>query len=334
MGTIELKSDSLDSLHELKEWLQGVLEGTDVEEEIPDSMPDGTPITTLEDLAAVTQKTILGAAFLVLNTKEAADPALVDEAVDVVQTLQKPPDSDQGGLCLMIAIPEEVSAGWKGVAVDKNDLHITILYFGDVNEYDMNAETFYSYARQIARRHQPFEVALNGLSRFSMDPLDAVVVNADAPELEELRADSLISAQMLNVEPELNHGYTPHMTLGYLDHDASLPSQRWEPQVFEATHLIAAYGDEKVHIMLGSGNDVKSVMVRCSKCGKTYAIDNMAERRKHKAEHKDVFRGQGLGGIPDTANFSRRVRRSHRRARVISNRPHRRRIRFPRHKED
>lgn len=292
---IELKAEAREALIELRDSLQTALEAKVTEDEYPDGMPDGSDITTLEMLAAVSGKSLLGAAFLALNTKAAGDDVpeeIVDEANEVISELVSGPKSDHDGLCLMLDIPDEVKKDWVNIGLDKDDLHITVLYFGEADEYNMNPETFFQYARTIAHRTQPFEIALNGIARFSMSPLDAVVVNADAPELEDLRKDAMQEAEILAVDPERTHGYSPHMTLGYLDPKAPLPAQRWEPVTFTVTHMIAAFGEDTKKIALGS----------------------------ESSGVKDVFRG--AASVPNGANTSDQVRRS-RRARIIARRKRR-----------
>lgn len=286
MLDITLTPEQLATVHTLHSHLRRVARGEVRESTLPDALLDGTPITSVTDLATATGKTLLGASVLALN-----NGILVEEAKDLYQrwatpvVLAPPPASDAMGVALMLKIPEDTDI--PGSAVPPEDRHITILYIGDGSLYediDEFGAMFTAYAREVARQHLPFDVSLNSVTRFSTpndSGMDPVVVNADAPELEDLRRTAIDMLQDSGIPNryEQTHGYTPHMTLGYLPEDAENPFDRWEPFDVRVTEIIAGVGGEHRVVALGDGTATK-----------------------------DVYHGEG--SVPITANTSNRVRRS------------------------
>ena len=58
---------------------------------------------------------------------------------------------------------------------------------------------------------------------------DAFYASVDSRALEMLRGEALQAVQGIGLDVPLNHGYNPHITLQYLEHDAPSPMQRLEP---------------------------------------------------------------------------------------------------------
>jgi 2'-5' RNA ligase len=101
-------------------------------------------------------------------------------------------------------------------------LHCTIGYFGKA---DMLPIDFIPKAKEaiadVAARWAPLVGSLGGTGRFNAsatsDGNDVVYASVDVPGLTELRADLLKEVEMrTGVKASRKHGYSPHVTLGYV----------------------------------------------------------------------------------------------------------------------
>lgn len=111
-------------------------------------------------------------------------------------------------------------------------LHVTLGFYPDEDEASI--KSLMQTAAEIAKRHKKIPAKLSGYGRFTITPKDALYVSINAPALEELRADILENTQLNRV-----HGFTPHMTLAYLDPETPSPILRLEPKeyTFQKLHL-------------------------------------------------------------------------------------------------
>jgi hypothetical protein len=92
----------------------------------------------------------------------------------------------------------------------------------------------------------------SGLARFTGDDTgDAVVALYDSPDLEELRRVTLDALDAAGVAPVLTHGYTPHMTLGYVQPGDDLPVQRLDPVPLTFTALTVMHGTDRTDVPFG-----------------------------------------------------------------------------------
>lgn len=308
-------------------------------EALPDAMPDGSPITCVQDVATMTHKSLYGAAVLIMQHKDdpaeersrggiaapvQAEAAAVVGEVTADNTAPEPPAEEESGwlpqpesdmedsLCLMFEIPYDIATDLAPPdGVNPDNLHVTLAYFGNASDFpEVDADSFTEYAREIAQSAKPFDVNLNGLTRFSdadgEGGNDAVVVNADSPELEAIRRTTMDLAEGLFKEmPEQNHGFSPHMTLGYVATDTVTPILRWPSQKVRISVIKAAYGDETRLVALGDGKDVKPperAVETPPDAGQDSTEAATPGEVVPPGETKDVYRGPG--SIPITASVS------------------------------
>lgn len=272
--------------------------------DLPDVMPDGTDIDSVESLAALMGKSLLVASYVVLSTD--AYPTLKKDAATLyereVKAMQAG-DDNSDGIALMVQVPWDVAnkIAYPG-GLPPEELHVTVAYFGNVPiegdpQFDNIEELgrqFAFYARDVCREVEQFDVQLNGITRFSTGSLDPVVVNADSSELEVLRRGAVKWAQDY---PEFalstEHGYTPHMTLGYIDPEDPMPIERWEPVTFRATTMIVAYGKLYRHIALGDGSVMmaKDIFTGAGSVPpKHQHIDNIVQRAHRLSLRDELLR--------------------------------------------
>ena len=206
--------------------------------DFPTCLPDGSDVSTVAQVAAMMGVGEKVAAFYVLEQKGLCS-AIYAEA----KGLTTPPKSDEEGVAIMLMFPPDVS---RQIAIQggtpPEQIHITVGYFGKINEAPSLAE-LQKLCAHLATMHQPFKVRLSGLTRFSGKDRDAFVVNVASPDVEDVRRALVLLAEDAGLDMRREHGYTPHVTLGYLEHDDPVPMQRWQEVEVPVTHIVLGYGD-------------------------------------------------------------------------------------------
>lgn len=141
-----------------------------------------------------------------------------------------------------------------------DQLHLTLCYCGDVSELsDVQIGRAISAVAETAMMHGPLSGQIAGIGRFnaseSSDGKDVFYANVDVPGLESMRQFLASSLEyMADCPPLANHGYTPHVTLAYLDPGASFPINRIESQPINIHSLWLSLGDKRTEIPLAGTN--------------------------------------------------------------------------------
>jgi 2'-5' RNA ligase len=137
--------------------------------------------------------------------------------------------------------------------------HITLVYLGDVTQLDKDAVS--QALTSFGARHAGISGEFNGFALFAAtsdnDNSSPVVALFDSAALPAFRQALLMTLRAeLAMELTQNHGFTPHMTLGYTDDlSIELPSSSVTyPKTFNELALF--WGDEISHYPL-SGDVVE-----------------------------------------------------------------------------
>lgn len=140
-----------------------------------------------------------------------------------------------------------------------DQLHITLCYCGDANEMsDVQIGRAIAAVAEAGMMYGPLSGQLAGMGRFNAseytDGKDVIYANVDVPGLEELR-QMLASTldYMAGCPPLKTHGFTPHVTLSYIDAGADWPVPRIESQPITIRSLWVGVGDRKTEIPLTGG---------------------------------------------------------------------------------
>lgn len=144
-----------------------------------------------------------------------------------------------------------------------DQLHLTLCYCGDATQ--MSDVAIGRALDRVAWAAEcfvgPLVGQIAGIGRFnaseSSDGKDVVYANVDIPGLDRLRyliADMLTD---IGCAPLMNHGYTPHVTLAYIDPAADMPLQRIETQPYAIRSLWVSVGDRRTEIPLTNGMPIK-----------------------------------------------------------------------------
>lgn len=177
--------------------------------------------------------------------REVSERVGVRKAVysDLIVAYWLPPD-----LAARVAL---TSAG----AVAPEDMHLTLLYLGDPADYDLDLVA--ALVKVHSTRCGPVEAQFGGRGRFVVsEDEDAEVLLVDSPDLSELRqrlCDALCYGGAIPHDSPLRdpeHGYIPHVTVGYVTRSQAGPSPLAAPVPFELDNLTVAAGPVRVSFPL------------------------------------------------------------------------------------
>ena len=142
--------------------------------------------------------------------------------------------------------------------VNPDDLHLTAAFLGDA--VDVNKEKLLAAVGEFAAQQKPISGSINGAGRFNETNDDGhrpVYANFDAPTLPAARAQLVSALKQAQVGVVENHGFTPHVTLGYTS-DWSVP----DVELIEGVNLgeiSAVIGDETFSFPLGEPMQTNAV---------------------------------------------------------------------------
>lgn len=105
-------------------------------------------------------------------------------------------------------------------------MHVTMAYLGLAEHVDKAAV---QKALEALPAREPFAARISGHARFTGGEEDVLVALVDSPHIEQLRIDLLKALKAQGVGVPGDHGFTPHMTLAYMDPQALSPVVRLEP---------------------------------------------------------------------------------------------------------
>jgi len=145
-----------------------------------------------------------------------------------------------------------------------SELHVTLAYLGDMQDESednlLRPHTSPFKIRDavdmVAAQTAPLTGTTGGIGRFAAssdsEGLDPLIALVDVPGLNEFRARLVEAVQAAGYFVAENHGYTPHITLDYLDTDEPLPMESVPhlPLVFESVWLCV--GDERTPFVLSA----------------------------------------------------------------------------------
>lgn len=145
-----------------------------------------------------------------------------------------------------------------------DQLHLTLCYCGDANAMsDVQIGRAIAACAEAGAMWGPLTGQIAGLGRFnaseSSDDKDVLYANVDVPGLAELRHFLAASLEMAGCPPLRNHGYTPHITLAYIEAGADFPLERIETMPFVIRSIWVGVGDRRTEIMLNGDLDGKSI---------------------------------------------------------------------------
>lgn len=130
------------------------------------------------------------------------------------------------------------------------DLHVTLAFLGKAA--DIDGDAVIAAVKRAVQEYGPMKGEISGVGRFSIPDGDAFYASVDLPDLPSFRQGLLAALDTEKAPADKKHGFSPHMTLAYIDADEEIPLDRMEPVPVTFDSVVVALGDERTHIMFGS----------------------------------------------------------------------------------
>jgi 2'-5' RNA ligase len=137
---------------------------------------------------------------------------------------------------------------------DPEDLHMTLVFLGTTEEHDEESlARARATVRAWARATSPMAATIQGPGRFTTPSgqKDVVYANVDAPSLPDARADLVRRLRSARVSFKENHGFTPHITLAYIEQNQPTRPLRIAPVQSMFSKVVLAVGGKQEHFTLG-----------------------------------------------------------------------------------
>jgi 2'-5' RNA ligase len=158
--------------------------------------------------------------------------------------------ADDTGAMISLYIPTDVGQrlalpGGEPVG----ELHLTLAYFGDMEDIAENRERVKQFVAEFAATHYLQPARIGGIGRFNRvnsDGTQAVYATVDSPNLPQFRQELVSGASWAaDVEVNRNYGFVPHVTLAYIPADAPMPIQNIDPMEFQFKRVSLTIGPER-----------------------------------------------------------------------------------------
>ena len=123
-------------------------------------------------------------------------------------------------------------------ATRPGELHVTLFYVPKAKDSELSK--FVSVIRDIAKQHGPMKAKVGGFGSFHPKgdtyPLYASV---DSKHLTKIREEIVVGLESVGIKYESEHGFTPHMTLAYLDKGVEAPALNFKADLsFRAISIV------------------------------------------------------------------------------------------------
>lgn len=209
-----------------------------------------------------------------------------------------PPDSKYTGVMIALYPPPAIAqqiAAISGVQTPAEELHVTLTYMPNANLLpDVQIAGAIVAARKISMCGS-LTGHINGTGRFnastSSDGQDVIFGVVDVPKLDYLRAELMERLSECGCESSDDHGYTPHMTLAYIEpgSDSPVDAMPTIPLRFDAISI--AVGGKRIDFpMMNMEEDTGKSANALKAIGRT-------ENELRVANYMVLFGGRDLEGV-------------------------------------
>ena len=170
-------------------------------------------------------------------------------------------ESAQTGAMVALVLPLEVATALAVPGGEPpQDLHITLAFIPNGAELAPDIQhLLQDVVADFAEQWSVVEGRIAGLGRFNAtewsDGKDVVYASLDAPCLPELRQELVAALESAGVEVAHNHGFSPHVTLAYVEPGAQLPVNAVPTTAVCFTALSLVVGEVLHQFPFGDGED-------------------------------------------------------------------------------
>ena len=144
-------------------------------------------------------------------------------------------------------------AGIEPVAPE--DMHLTLAYCGDMSAYSTEQRSaLEGTLSEALARISPLAGSIAGIGRFNAsqtsDGKDVLYASFDAPDLPDFRQRLVSILENAGLQVSREHGFTPHITLAYVDRDDAMPDLMLDTLALRFEKVTLYWGDERKQFSL------------------------------------------------------------------------------------
>jgi 2'-5' RNA ligase len=232
-----------------------------------------------------------------------------------MKAVQIDPNAHRGAMVALMLTPEQheiMSLYRVGDTDDSEADHITLLYLADEADLLMGVKNeIIECLACIAKECMPVVGKLNGYGRFAgSNEFYPVYANYDSPTLFKLRAKMLWKIGELNIELPEEHGFMPHLTLGYLPAFTEMPQLDILPMAMNFGTVALIWGGERIDFVLaGQGERYEEeddeggkveIEISVKDTGNALKAITKTDTELRVANYLAMFGGRDLEGIAST----------------------------------
>jgi 2'-5' RNA ligase len=203
-----------------------------------------------------------------------------------------------------------------------SELHITLAYLGDTEESPEDGllrphtapKRIQNAIASIANDCSPLDGTVGGVGRFSppsdTDPTPVIAL-VDVPGLVEIRTRFANWIRQCGYFIADDHGYTPHITLAYIDKDTPMPVETVPPLLLNLDTVWLCIGDERIPFKLGGGDltppakeshEEHNRQAPPSQNEATDALHARADAGTAETDHRPPAHGRGTTTVPQVSS--------------------------------
>jgi 2'-5' RNA ligase len=128
-----------------------------------------------------------------------------------------------------------------------DDLHITLVYLGKADELKDKKKLIELALENIAKKYSKIKGKVQGAGYFSGDGVTKpFYASYDCPDLPAFRQEIVDVMESLGVVLDNTHGFTPHITLAYLDANADLPNVKVPDIKINFNEIVLCWAENKI----------------------------------------------------------------------------------------
>ena len=162
-----------------------------------------------------------------------------------VSKVKKAEPNGSSGVMIALMLPEAVA---NAIALEggepAKDLHVTLLYIPGIATDEQARIKLQKAIAPFSELLAPLKMSIGGVGRFNAsaysDGKDVFYATPNALGLEALRLAVCLSVEKAGLLPPKKFGYTPHITLKYLEKGEDTPNLRISCPEFEVSKLSVA----------------------------------------------------------------------------------------------
>lgn len=111
------------------------------------------------------------------------------------------------------------------------EIHVSLAILGEVTDKQNDQNGINALVSNFVSQHTPLSGKINGMGRFietHKDNSHCIYANFDCPGLNEYRSELILALKNGGYQVSDDHGFTPHITIGYIPEDEATPDMALE----------------------------------------------------------------------------------------------------------